>query len=685
MTEYIFDIDELILFILKKMEEISASIFFKFGKKSDKKSNEENNDKKSDEKNSKPFQMFCELLNILLYVKEQSILFKKKCPDFFIFLDELKPFYKLDFSNINLSLEMRNSFKNNENIDNDIKSFFRALNLLHSFFNKEELKNFLNNFYYIKDLYNKGLDEKVRNEKKQFYKKVFNLEKKIAYFEEHEDRGYNNRLKKSTIKEILLDLINIKKEFDDENCCLYLVNRKRKGNTRTYELYNDIQQKTEGINTSILCDQLLSRVSEKTYPLEIIDKEDLYFDKKCISLINFISTKNYNKIVKLSFQEKKNFLEEKELLTQKPFKSWFDTRYEHFEKLKNNLYFILETFSILHPEYIKELTNIIKKKEGEIKNYNLENQIRLQKSNIKVSLLSKEYIDKRNNNKELQKSLNKIKEWLKVQISKQNSQIINDKKNNNIFKENKKLLKELENINNEKNKGCAYKLKINCLKNIPDEILIPFLKSYIQFFLTKQDSKFTVKDELLRNIVVYLRINDYIAELKMHLKILEDLKDKENKYLVKELEKQETIYKENCISESLLEKSIENFVLVKSQSSVKAGIYNKCKINKKTKKEYKDQEEPYLKLYRYKNAILYIKYIKLKFYFYNNSVFSKNNYFNDFYILLNTYTSLIESILDTTNLYDKVNIDTYIFNIIYTICNQPRNIDKDEIMPLNSN
>ena len=76
MTEYIFDIDELILFILKKMEEISASIFFKFGKKSDKKSNEENNDKKSDEKNSKPFQMFCELLNILLYVKEQSILFK---------------------------------------------------------------------------------------------------------------------------------------------------------------------------------------------------------------------------------------------------------------------------------------------------------------------------------------------------------------------------------------------------------------------------------------------------------------------------------------------------------------------------------------------------------------------------------------------------------------------------------
>lgn len=120
----------------------------------------------------------------------------------------------------------------------------------------------------------------------------------------------------------------------------------------------------------------------------------------------------------------------------------------------------------------------------------------------------------------------------------------------------------------------------------------------------------------------------------MHLKILEDLKDKENKYLVKELEKQEAIYKENCISESLLEKSIENFVLVKSQSSVKAGIYNKCKINKKTKKEYKDQEEPYLKLYRYKNAILYIKYIKLKFYFYNNSVFSKNNYFNDFYMCL---------------------------------------------------
>ena len=49
----------------------------------------------------------------------------------------------------------------------------------------------------------------------------------------------------------------------------------------------------------------------------------------------------------------------------------------------------------------------------------------------------------------------------------------------------------------------------------------------------------------------------------MHLKILEDLKDKENKYLVKELEKQEAIYKENCISKSLLEKSIENFVLVK--------------------------------------------------------------------------------------------------------------------------
>ena len=66
-------------------------------------------------------------------------------------------------------------------------------------------------------------------------------------------------------------------------------------------------------------------------------------------------------------------------------------------------------------------------------------------------------------------------------------------------------------------------------------------------------------------------------------------------------------------------------------------------------------------------------------------MFSKNNYFNDFYILLNMYTSLIESILDTTNLYDKVNIDTSIFNIIYTICNQPKNIDKDEIMPLNSN
>lgn len=195
MTECIFDIDELILIILKKMEKISASIFSKVGKKSNKKSDEENNEK-NNEKNSKPFQIFCELLNILLYVKEQSILLEKKLPDFFIFLDGIKPFYELDFSNIKFSPEMMNSFENNENIDDYIKSFFRVLNSLHSLFNEEEFKNFLDNFYDIKDFYNKGLDEKVRNEKKQFYKKIFNLENKISYFKESEDRGYNNRLKK---------------------------------------------------------------------------------------------------------------------------------------------------------------------------------------------------------------------------------------------------------------------------------------------------------------------------------------------------------------------------------------------------------------------------------------------------------------------------------------------------------
>ena len=114
-------------------------------------------------------------------------------PDFFIFLDGIKPFYELDFSNIKFSPEMMNSF---ENIDDYIKSFFRVLNSLHSLFNEKIFKKFLDNFYEIKDFYNKGLDEKVKNEKKQFYKKFFNLENKISYFNESEDKGYNNRLKK---------------------------------------------------------------------------------------------------------------------------------------------------------------------------------------------------------------------------------------------------------------------------------------------------------------------------------------------------------------------------------------------------------------------------------------------------------------------------------------------------------
>lgn len=58
MTEYIFDIDELILFILKKMEEISASIFLNLEKKVTKKAMKKITIKKAMRKTQNHFKCF---------------------------------------------------------------------------------------------------------------------------------------------------------------------------------------------------------------------------------------------------------------------------------------------------------------------------------------------------------------------------------------------------------------------------------------------------------------------------------------------------------------------------------------------------------------------------------------------------------------------------------------------------
>lgn len=652
MKGSIFDIDELILFILKKMIDIEKEI-------SDIQVNKNNIF-------SKKIMIFNDLLKSLLYIKDKSIFCKRELPEFFYLLymvDNSYSFSDLDIVKLHknyINMKLADELICSDKAEEEFTIIIFLLQM--KYLRQLNLKKLFDKF--IQEKTSDENDERVKNEKKTFKKKIFDLEEKISYFE-----GYSSHLKRSAIKELLLDIINIKDEANKTDFCLYQVNRKRKGKIKTYELYDDIKKKADGLNTSVLCDQILAAVSETDYPLETVDEENYIFHNICVLVINLIENKDLVLIGKTFLKIKKEFLKETELLTEKPKKqcSEFGIKYTPFEKLKNKCYLMLEIFSLLYPQNIKELINQIEKNKNYIIEFNLKNKKAIEENNNKISLNMRNYIKEYNSNKELQEVLFIIKEQLKNKILKQNSKIVKDSKNNKNYKENKKLLKDLEKIGNEKYEDFIYRIKIDDLEKIPDEKLFSFIKCYIHLFFTKHDSEFTIKDELVRNIIVYFRINDYISELKTYIKILNDLKKKSDEELERKLKKYKTLYEKNDIQESVLGESIDNLVYVESQSYIKSNeIYSKSKIKDYIKRDSQKQDKKYVKEWKNNKIIWYIKYINLKLYFDN----IKEEYFNEFCILLKKYVELLENILYTTHIYDKSNIDTALFNILTGILSE---------------
>ncbi len=654
MERSILEIDDFILIILERMKKIIDSIF--------------DGEKINQEVSLKKIENFFKLLDIMFYIKDMSLFLKKEYsePDGVI--------HTID--NIFLNYPEKFDEKLNENIFKNILEFYKrkssieelssinyneetryAIRVLYTFKEKGFLKRKMDLLKDEKLKENQDLTKrlepiegKVKDEKKQFCENIFDLEKRLSHF-----KGYDVHLKQSSIKEFLLEVINIKETANDGNFYLYLVNRRRRAEKNFHRImYKDIKHKKEGIDTSILCNQITSNILAKNYPLEELSKENKNFYDECSLISNLIKDRNICEIKKIFLKDVKEFKSgyeeifyKKESMTKETFP------YNWKEKLKNKGYLLLEMFSIMEPQNIKYLLDVIKESKKDILEFNLKNRSRLEENQNKISL--RDYNNEYINREDLKELLAELKKRTKSEIK--SSKEKRNKAKYRAYLAIKKLIKQVEKTNKISNIN-----KIE-LEKISDENLPQILKMLIRFFQIKEDSKFTIKDELARYTITYLRVNDYIAELKMYLRILEEINKKSCQELNDELKKYKKIQEKNFPEERIQEKRSNELIRSIGNDYIKGKYYSKSIKMKPL--DLKQEEGQYIKEYNYYKSILYIKYIQMKLYFNDASVFPcSKKYFEEFCNLIQIYIELLESTLDTLGIYDKINIDMHILQII---------------------
>lgn len=664
MEKNILEIDEYILIIFERMMKIANSIF--------------EMSKTKREVSTKKIYLFFRLFDIFLYIKDGSFFLKNEFLDFLKVIAGMEPFYfktsdEEIFKDIINFYKEKNFEENNkltltlENVKEEAifmiyylqnyvfinENFQKKINLLreNSLRKKEKLSN--------KERFS-SIDNKVKDEKKNFSKNIFDLDDRLSHFE-----GYEKILKQSAIKEFLLEIINIKETADRNNYYLYLVNRVRRGEKILHRsLYRDIKEKVEGLDTSILCNQISSILLEEKFPLETIYKENKNFNNNNLAIIEAlkkatkegqIQIEDWSEIQKINFKEKKVFSEGINLIFSKKEQDNtsnicdYAKELEMKENLKYKGLFFLEIFSIVSYEKLKYLLFMLKDQKKYILENFLENKKKLEenKKNISLRNYMEIYITEQNIPDLINKLVEKLKEENKIQAKPTTNLVV---------------LNKLKKINKDKKIPSTLKIK---LENISEEILPDFLEILIKFYFIKQDSKFTIKDELTRHTINYLRLNDYISELKMYLKILEEIKIKSHKELREELEKQKiNKQKINFMEEKIQERRAKDLIWVESSSYIQRNKKYLKSIKMSPSFNLKQEEEQYRKEYKHYKSTIYIKYIYMKLYFDNSITVASRNYFDEFCSIIRIYIELLERALITLNPFDKIFTDMYLNQLI---------------------
>lgn len=490
----------------------------------------------------------------------------------------------------------------------------------------EERNRVLYMAYFDEDIFKssekkeKSLEEyydKINNEKEQFNKNIYNLLKKVEHLS-----GYDEDIRRRAINEFLFDILCIKEKADIEKTkLLYEKVGRRRGENSTYALYADLNKRSEGLDTTNFCDELFNLILESSsLKSEVYEIKQEYIDyNKTISDFLILGKEDSFLKIQKSLEEKNNkILKLKIQVTEKTGTDAIFYEYLYLEKLKYFLYEIIECDFILKPEKIGNIVN----SENYISNSVSENIKKLddtfKKASKAVSENSKRYLE-------------------------------------NYEQKYKKIYKE-----------DYFKIKIEELQKLNNEDFINKLEKYLYIYLAKIDIKNTIKDYLAINFILWLKCNDFIAELNMYIKILNELKDMKERELeerlanlLKKLKKASTKEK---MKKNVFKKAHESFVCSKE-------IFIKEKLSYEKKEMEKDQNKSYIEILsknynqeyeEYKN-IIFIKFIRLKLYLLRKG---QKIYFNDFIEIIKLYSNALNMGLKIST---QLNLKEEIDKIFYTI------------------
>lgn len=431
------------------------------------------------------------------------------------------------------------------------------------------------------------LKKRLSDERKNFEKVFFKLENRVKYLV-----GYKEDIKTQGINEFLYKLIDIRdRGNNDENIILYLSAKMYSNKAVNQFMYYYIEKKSKGLNTTGFSDMVLGAFLE----LDPLHKEVEKSQVQKLNIDNFLKIKlesNLEKYLKDTFYYlKKNLCNDSftlKIRTENIIFSndelenttiFFKETYPKAESIKWSFYLYLEFFSIVEPQNIKKMLF----------------KLRLKKNNI--------------------------------------LEIIENKKKTILF--NQANIDGQESINNitEEEK----KLNIEELRNVSKENFISLLEKYKLTFLKKRSAIESIGTSLSIGLIDWLKLNDFISELKFYLEIIERVSN------TSKIDIEKIIKKKNNISPnfdsfykkiSYIDEKFENSSFNNKSHNF---IIQKPKISINRREFFKE----YTKLYKDYEVFLEIKFMKIKLYFISN--YKSKDYFTEFKALIEAYIKILET------------------------------------------
>lgn len=549
-----------------------------------------------------------------------------------------------------------------ENLKNMIEGqeFFSLYNATDSFDDQEIIEHHLN--------------EKIRREKIKFNKCLFNLENIFSKV----DEKYKDTIIKA-INEFLFEFISIKEKGNvDKKTILFQVAKIRKSKKNfSKNFFKEVKNYQKGLDTTILCEKLFDHIvmtDTMRSEMEKIKLKRIRYHKEIINNLIF----NKNNFFEIQ-NEKSNYLLEVLLPLKLKFSSFSLEEISELFTVKN-----LSDFNDLKINYF-----FIK-----IENFNKsfqKNIINLERlKNFSYFSLEKKFLSAPHKAEEYKKNIKSLK--IKIEAQKE---IFRDFFNCNFSKINKEYY---ETKLNKKWK----RRKFKDLEKLSTSEFIEILNEYIYIFLTEKGIKDSIKIKLANSLVGWLKFNDFITEIKLYIKIIEDIKkmsskELKNKYNLNKFEKFLKKFKSiefseiateeldfslkdisisgycEFIKEKKLEGNDENFQ--KYIQSLESSYFNtnifdqgiiyeeKIKTNiidykaedilkddsednlkNDSKDNYKiERMQNYKELYTIYEKLLYFKFANIKIYLDSN--FPTEDYFSEYYILMENFSNFLIDIL----------------------------------------